>query len=316
MSKKKIGLLFPGQGAQTVGMGKDFYDHFPAAKEVFQKAENILGYSLSRICFEGPELDLTRTIYAQPALYTTSAAALAVLKEKFSELDFSFFAGLSLGEFTALYAASSLTFEDGLKLVQKRAEAMEKCAQQKGGTMASVMGLSPEICLEIAQAASVQAANLNAVDQIVLSGPVESIERACKLAEERGAKRAIVLKVGGAFHSPLMADAENELRIALKNTSIQRPKGIFVPNVLGTPIESPEEIRELLAKQLTHSVQWIKTMETAGLLEIPLFLEVGTGKVLKGLARKVNPPVNVEAFGQSSDLEKISQLLKESSSCC
>lgn len=315
MSQKKVGLLFPGQGAQAVGMGKDFFDSFSAARTIFQKAEDILGYSLSKICFEGPDADLTRTVYAQPALYTTSAAALAILKEKFPELEFGFFAGLSLGEFTALYAASALSFEDGLKLVQKRAEAMEKCAQQKGGTMASVMGLAPDICLQIAQETGVQAANLNAVDQIVLSGPVENIEKACKLAEEKGAKRAIVLKVGGAFHSPLMADAEAELRTALKNTAIQKPQGTFVPNVLGTPIESPEEIRELLAKQLTNSVQWIKTMDTAGHAGISLFLEVGTGKVLKGLARKVNPPVNIEPFGQSSDIEKLSQSIKESSCC-
>ncbi len=305
---EKIGFLFPGQGAQTVGMGKDFYDAFPAAKSVYDRADEILGYSVSKICFDGPESELTRTVYAQPAIFVTSAAILAVLREKFSLLKPSFSAGLSLGEFTALVASGAISFEDGLKLVRKRAEAMEKACQDHPGTMASILGMSLEDCQSVAQDAGCQVANLNSPEQIVLSGTHESIQRACSLAEERGAKRAIPLKVGGAFHSALMADAKTSLEGALLTVPISEPVCVFVPNVLGNSrISDPREIRRLLALQLTQSVKWTDTMRFAAESNIKYFIEIGPGTVLKGLAKKCGGgDFEVHSCGKMTDIEKLS----------
>lgn len=306
-----IGLLFPGQGSQFVGMGKDLCDAFPTAQKIYQQASDILGYSLTDLCFNGPEDKLTSTIYAQPAIYVTSYAALRVLQEKFPDLKGGFFAGLSLGEFSALTAAGSIKFEDGLKLVQKRAQAMEESAAAHPGTMASILGLSPEGCEETAKEAGCEVANLNSPDQIVLSGSRESIEKACKIAEAKGAKRAIVLKVGGAFHSTLMRDAKETLEKALSATQIQAPQNTFIPNVTAQKTLQPEEIRSLLARQLMSPVRWIETMTRASEQGISLFLEVGPGKVLKGLARKCQPQLNVEPCGTAADLEKLQTLFAQ-----
>ena len=222
MPDNRIGYLFPGQGAQFVGMGRDLYEPFPAAKKIFEEADSVLGYSLSRTCFEGPEEELTRTRIAQPAIFITSLAALKVFQEKFPHLKPAFAAGLSLGEFTALVAAGSLDFKEGLTLVKKRAEAMETAAANHPGTMASMIGLTPEQCEKIAEEAKCQVANFNSPDQTVLSGTAETIEKACQIAESRGAKRAMRLKVGGAFHSSLMQEAKDALKQALNSSRIQR----------------------------------------------------------------------------------------------
>lgn len=306
---QKIGFIFPGQGSQFVGMGKDLYEKFSSAKKVFDEANQILGYSLTDICFSGPEDSLTRTFYAQPAIFVTSLAALTVLKEKFPEISCSFSAGLSLGEFSALVGAGSLTFEDGLKLVQKRAEAMEKSATNNPGTMASILGMGEADCLAIATEAGCELANLNTPEQMVISGTFETVEKACVLAESKGAKRAIRLKVGGAFHSSLMNEAREDLQTALSVTPIQAPSCTFIPNVTGHPVSAPEEIRNLLAKQLTSSVRWIDTMARAKESGISLFLEIGPGKVLKGLAKKCQPELSVEPIGTAEDLEKLQNLL-------
>lgn len=305
----RFGFLFPGQGAQFPGMGKDLFEQFASARKVFEAADKILGYSISDVCFNGSEEKITRTLYAQPAIFVTSFAALTVLREKFPDLKPAFAAGLSLGEFTALTAAGSLTFEEGLKLVAARAQAMEKAAEKNIGTMASVMGLPEKQCEEVAQEAGCQMANLNTPEQFVLSGTVESVQKACQIAEQKGAKRAIVLKVGGAFHSSLMTPAKEDLEKALAKVTIANPSCVFIPNATAKPPKSTEEIRELLAKQLTSPVRWIETMQKALESGVQRYLEIGPGKVLKGLARKCQPSLEVLPCGTVSDLQAIEQEL-------
>lgn len=308
-----LGFLFPSQGSQFVGMGKDLYEQESSAREIFDQADPILGHSIKKICFEGPEEELTRTENAQPAIFVTSLAALAVLKAKFPDLKPDFVAGLSLGEFTALVAAGSISFEEGLRLVQKRALAMESCAKKYPGTMASLIGFALTDCESAAKEAGCEVANLNSPDQIVISGTHESVEKACQLAEARGAKRAIRLKVGGAFHSRLMMEARKDLESAIASTKVQAPFCTFIPNARARPVSEPAEIRRLLAEQLTRPVRWSETMRKAAEGKISLFLEVGPGKVLKGLARKTSPEINVEPCGTTGDLQKIEQLFVSAS---
>ncbi|MFH1208937.1 MAG: ACP S-malonyltransferase [Candidatus Omnitrophota bacterium] len=305
---KPIGFLFPGQGAQFVGMGKDLYAESPAACALYKKADEILGYSISRICFAGPEKELTRTLYAQTGILVTSLAALAVLREKNPDLTPSIVAGLSLGEFTALTVSGAISFEDALKLVQVRAEAMEDAAKKNPGTMAFIMGLTLEQCMAIAQEAGCEVANLNAPDQTVFSGTLQTIEQACKIAEAKGAKRAMPLKVGGAFHSSLMGEAKTRLEAALVNTPIHEPQCAFIPNVTAQKVSNPEDIRALLAKQLTSPVQWVRTMATAKESGTTTYLEIGPGKILKGLARKCQPEFEVFSFGSATDFKSLESL--------
>ena len=305
---KPIGFLFPGQGAQFVGMGKDLFEQSPAARELYKKADEILGYSISQICFAGPEDQLTRTLYAQAGILVTSLAALAALLEKNPDLAPSLVAGLSLGEFTALTVSGAISFEDALRLVQVRAEAMEEAAKNNPGTMAFIMGLTVEQCAAVAQEAGCEVANLNAPDQTVLSGNFQAIEQACKIAEAKGAKRAMPLKVGGAFHSSLMGEAKTRLEAALAKTPIHEPKCVFIPNVTAQKVSNPEEIRSLLARQLTSPIQWVRTMATAKESGITHYLEIGPGKILKGLARKCQPELEVFSFGSVADLKGLESL--------
>ncbi|MDP3919602.1 MAG: ACP S-malonyltransferase [Candidatus Omnitrophota bacterium] len=306
----KLGYLFPGQGAQFVGMGRDLADAFPSARKVFDQADSELGFSISKLCFDGSEEELTRTLYAQPAILVTSLAALAVFNEKFQGIEPAFVAGLSLGEFTALVAAGAMTYSDGLKLVKLRAEAMEKSARIHPGSMASVMGLNASDCKVIANEAGCEVANLNAPDQIVLSGTKESIDKACALARAKGAKRAMPLKVGGAFHSSLMREAKEMLGSALDGTMIRQPSCVFVPNAVGKQVSDPAEIKNLLSQQLMSPVQWVDTMTQAAQAEVPFFLEMGPGKVLKGLARRGETPVEVLPAGTVVDIDKLDERLK------
>lgn len=306
---KPIGFLFPGQGAQFVGMGKDFFEQSPAARQVFQRADQVLGYSISQICFSGPETELTRTLYAQTGILVTSFAVLATIREKYPHLKPALAAGLSLGEFTALAASGAISFEEALRLVQIRAEAMEIAAKNNPGTMASIMGLDLEKCIAVAKEAGCDVANLNTPDQTVLSGTLQSIDRACKLAETSGAKRAMPLKVGGAFHSALMGDAKARLEEALQKTNIQEPSCVFIPNVTAQKTGSPDTIRSLLAQQLTNSVQWVRTMGAVKAEGLTVFLEIGPGKVLKGLARKCQPELEVYSIGAMADLQVLEPLV-------
>lgn len=309
MVKKMFGFLFPGQGAQFVGMGQDFYSSSPPAKSLFDQADQILSFKISQICFQGPEAELTRTIHAQLGIFVTSLAVLKSIQTNFQQMNPSLACGLSLGEFTALVALESISFEEGLKLVRRRGELMEEACQKNPGTMASLLGISIENCLELCKKTNTQLANLNSYDQLVISGTVDAVHKACELAKSKGAKRAIPLKVGGAFHSSLMNHAKSGLQEALKKAVIVKPKGTFIPNVTGEPVSDPETIRTLLAQQLTSPVQWIKTMETISRFGSLELLEIGPGRVLKGLAKKIVPSMNVLNIEKTEDIEQLKPIM-------
>lgn len=307
---KKIGLLFPGQGSQFVGMGASLSSAFSTAKKIFERADETLGYSISKICFEGPEEMLTQTLHAQPAIYVSSYAAFEVFKEKFPHFQPTLVAGHSLGEFSALAAAGFFSFEDGLKLVQVRAQAMEKAAKANPGTMAAVLGLSQEDCIDVAREAGAEVANFNAPIQTVLTGKADAIQRACVLAEQKGAKRAIQLKVSGAFHSSLMHQAQTELLSALKGTRVYPLTCSFIPNVTGEPNSDLESIKNLLGSQLISSVRWTNTMKQIVQMELTYLFEIGPGKVLKGLAKSCEVPISVQTFGTADDADAATKLFE------
>ena len=301
---KEIGFLFPGQGAQAVGMGQDLYEKADTAHIIFDRANQLLSFQLSELCFHGPDSELTRTVNTQIAIFVTSIAALAALRTTYPQIKPAVACGLSLGEFTALVALDAISFEDGLQLVRKRGELMEEANRKDPGTMASIIGLSISDCELVCQAAGAVIANLNSDDQVVISGSFEAIERACQMAEKRGAKRVISLKVGGAFHSPLMKDAEAGLKEALRKVKIKQPSGSFIPNVTGEITRDPETIRTLLGQQLTRPVQWLKTMECVARNGFIDFLEIGPGRVLKGLAKRIDSKINVHNIEKMSDIEQ------------
>ncbi len=281
--------VFPGQGAQFVGMGKDLYDQSPLAKEYFEKANEILGYRITDLMFEGTPEDLKQTKVTQPAVFLHSVISALVLGDDFKP---EMTAGHSLGEFSALVAAGALSFEDGLKLVYARAMAMQKACEKEPSTMAAVLGLSDEAveegCAEITDAIVVPA-NYNCPGQLVISGSIEGIDRACELLKEKGAKRALKLPVGGAFHSPLMQPASEELQAAINATTFSIPVCPVYQNVNAKPQTDPTQIKLNLIAQLTAPVRWtqtVKNMVADGAVE---FFELGPGDVLKGLVKKIAP---------------------------
>lgn len=285
--------VFPGQGAQFVGMGKDLYDNSPMAKEYFEKANEILGFRITDLMFEGTPEDLKQTKVTQPAVFLHSVISALVLGEEFKP---DMVAGHSLGEFSALVAARALSFEDGLILVSKRAMAMQKACEMQESTMAAVLGLADEIVEEVCDAITdevVVPANYNCPGQLVISGSVEGVNKACEELKAKGAKRALRLPVGGAFHSPLMQPASEELQAAINATTFSVPVCPVYQNVNAYPQTNPESIKENLIAQLTAPVRWtqtVKNMITDGATE---FIELGPGDVLKGLVKKVNPEMIV-----------------------
>ncbi|MDD4489559.1 MAG: ACP S-malonyltransferase [Paludibacter sp.] len=285
--------VFPGQGAQFVGMGKDLYDQSDLAREYFEKANEILGFRITDLMFEGNPEDLKQTKVTQPAIFLHSVISALVMGEDFKP---DMVAGHSLGEFSALVAAKALSFEDGLVLVSKRAMAMQKACEIEESTMAAVLGLSDEAVEEICDSITTEVvvpANYNCPGQLVISGSVAGIDLACEALKEKGAKRAMKLPVGGAFHSPLMKPAGEELQAAINETSISEPVCPVYQNVNAYPQTNPESIKQNLIAQLTAPVRWtqtVKNMITDGATE---FYELGPGDVLKGLVKKVNPDVTV-----------------------
>ncbi|MFV0530275.1 MAG: ACP S-malonyltransferase [Flavobacteriales bacterium] len=283
--------IFPGQGAQFSGMGKDLYNQYPQAKELFEKANDILGFDIMKVMFEGSAEDLKETRVTQPAIYIHS-----VIKAKVLEIKPDLVAGHSLGEFSALGAIGVFTFEDGLKLVTQRALAMQKATEQSEGTMAAVLGLEDNVVEKVCESIeNVVPANYNCPGQLVISGSVKGIYEACAILKEKGAKRALVLPVGGAFHSPLMQPAREELAQAMENTVFQNALCPVYQNVSTTAITSSEEIKKNLIAQLTAPVKWTQSVQNMMNDGADEFLEVGPGKVLQGLVKKISSKVEAKS---------------------
>jgi [acyl-carrier-protein] S-malonyltransferase len=288
----KKAYVFPGQGSQFSGMGKDLYDSSSAAKERFERANEILGFSLSSILFEGSADELKATRVTQPAVFLHSMAAVAALGDSFKP---DMTAGHSLGEFSALVAAGALSFEDGLILVSKRAEAMQKACEVKPSTMAAVLALADEVVEKICDDTPgiVVAANYNCPGQLVISGEIDAVNEAAGRLKEAGAKRALVLPVGGAFHSPLMEPAGQELKEAIQSTEFKTPICPVYQNVTAQPSTEPEVIKDLLIEQLTAPVRWTQTVEKMVADGATHFTELGPGKVLQGLVKKIAPGAEI-----------------------
>ncbi|CCX64077.1 malonyl CoA-acyl carrier protein transacylase [Prevotella sp. CAG:1058] len=290
-------FVFPGQGAQFVGMGKDLYDNNPLAKELFEKANDILGYNITEIMFNGTDEELKQTKVTQPAVFLHSVISALCMGDDFAP---SMVAGHSLGEFSALVAAGALSFEDGLKLVYARAMAMQKACEASPSTMAAIIGLPDEkveeICAEVNKDGYVCVpANFNCPGQLVISGNIDAINEACEKLKAAGAKRALPLKVGGAFHSPLMQPAKDELQAAIEKTDFHAPKCPVYQNVDGMPHTDPAEIKANLIAQLTSSVKWTKCVQSMVADGADDFTECGPGKALQGMIARIDK--NVAAHG-------------------
>ena len=300
----KTALLFSGQGAQVVGMGKDLSANYPVAADLFGKADEILGYSLSGFAFEGPAEELTRTSVCQPALYVHGLAALAVLREKLPTLTFDASAGLSLGEFTAHAAAGTFDFETGLRLVDQRSRFMQEACEATEGGMAAIIGGDEQGVRSLAAAADVDVANFNSPGQIVISGEQSKIALAVGMAKEYGARKAVELTVAGAFHSRLMEPAYQRLSAVLAEAPIQMPRVPVVSNVDAIPAGSPDAIRTSLADQVTGSVLWTSSIEyMIDHLGITRFLELGPGGVIAGLIGRIRKGTEVISISDTASVE-------------
>lgn len=298
-------LIFPGQGAQYVGMGKDLYDKFPQAREVFDKANTILKFDLKKLCFEGPREELSTTGNSQCAILTSSVAALRAfeLSGFFSQVSPKFSLGLSLGEYTALVAAGSVSFEDAIVLVRKRGELMEEASRKNPGKMACVIGMDLKQVEELCKGFGCEIANLNCPGQIVVSGKTNNIELFASLAKEKGAKRVLMLEVSGPFHSSLMTSARDKLKDHIERMQMLPPKISFISNVDAKIQNDPSRIKENLIAQVNSKTLWEESVRLVSQSGVKSFFEIGPGEVLKGLLKKIDPKLEVRNIGTAQDLE-------------
>ncbi|MBO8167812.1 MAG: ACP S-malonyltransferase [Thermoanaerobacteraceae bacterium] len=304
----KLAFLFPGQGSQYVGMGKELAEKFPDARNIFKQADAVLDYPLSQLCFSGPKEELTLTENTQPAVLTTTIAILRVLQSHDMPKP-DYVAGHSLGEYSALVAASVLTFEDALLLVRRRGQFMEEAVAAGEGTMSAIIGLSMEqveaVCRQARQFGVVEPANFNCPGQVVIAGEVAAVRKANELALEAGAKRAIQLDVSGPFHSSLMTGAAEKLRDELVKTEFHEPQVKVIANVNAEIINSSAEARENLVSQVNNPVRWQESMEKLISLGVDTFVEVGPGKVLTGLLKKIDRSVTMLNVEDQASLVKV-----------
>jgi [acyl-carrier-protein] S-malonyltransferase len=306
----KTALLFAGQGAQGVGMGKDLAERFPSARTWFERANAALDRDLARICFEGPEAELTRTEHAQPGIFLVGWVALDLVRERVPGLQFEAAAGLSLGEFTALTAAGAMAFEAGLSVVCQRGRFMQEACEATRGGMAAILGLDEAPTREVCAEAGVVLANLNCPGQLVISGATERIGRACELAKAKGARRALPLPVAGAYHSPLMASAQPKLAAALQAIGLRAPAVPVISNVTARPHEG-ETIRARLVEQVTSSVRWEESMRYLLAQGFTRFIELGPGTALSGFMKRIDKGVQVLNVGDIPTLEATVKAIQE-----
>ena len=305
----KTALLFAGQGAQVVGMGKDLVEKYPTAKEWFARANAALGYDLQSVCFQGPESELTKTENAQPGIFLVSWVAFQLLKESAPSLKFEATAGLSLGEFTALTAAGALSFEDGLRVVRQRGRFMQEACGVIKGAMAAIIGLEEAATRQVCTEAGVVLANLNCPGQLVISGEADRITKACELAKAKGARRALPLPVAGAYHSPLMASAQPKLAGELQSATIAAPSVTVISNVTAQPHSTPESIRKILVEQVTSSVRWEESMRYLLAQGFTRFIELGPGTALSGFLRRIDKNAQALNVADASSLDATANAL-------
>ena len=305
-SKPKIAHVFPGQGSQSVGMGHKLYQSSPKAKEVFQEADEALRFSISRLCFEGPEDELRQTINAQPAIMTVSIACLRAASEVNHTVSPSFVAGHSLGEYTALVAANVLGFADAIRLVRERGRLMQKAGEIKPGGMAAVIGLDEAVLREICRESGAEIANFNCSGQIVISGSKEALARAMELAKARDARRVIPLQVSGAFHSTLMQPTIEGLSQAIAQINFRTPEVPIVVNSTAQPVTTAEGVKEELLRQLCNCVQWQPSVEYMVEEGVSTFIEIGPGQVLSGLIKRISNKVQVLNMSDPESIKALS----------
>ncbi|MGB9473625.1 MAG: ACP S-malonyltransferase [Candidatus Udaeobacter sp.] len=306
---KKIALLFAGQGAQAVGMGRDLVEQFRVAAELFQRADDVLGRKLSEIAWSGPIEDLTKTSNCQPALFVHGLACLSIVRELAGDFPITGAAGLSLGEMTAHAAAGTFDFENGLRLVQRRGELMNEACDKTSGGMAALIGAEENVARQLAADEDVDIANINAPGQIVISGELAKVEAAVGVAKEYGIRRATMLNVAGAYHSRLMESAYEKLGAVLQHVPMQGPSFPVISDVTGEEVKNPDEIRRTLQDQVTGTVRWVDCMERLANLGCDFFIELGPGGVLAGLLRRTLKGVDVISVSDVTSVQKCAAVL-------